>query len=284
MSQLQEFDPSISVLMAVYRRDDPHHLAIALDSMAPFVSRLKSVVLVADGPLTSDLEKVVHSRTQKLKISLVRLPESVGLGHALNAGLRASNADFVLRMDADDVCRSERLDVLLDRLAKEPQLDVVGSYIAEFEVDPALPHAVRSVPLAHRDIERGMRFRSVMNHVSCLLRRQAVLDAGGYCGGNGFAEDWWLWARMLTGGSRFGNVDHVLVDVRVGNGFINRRRGLEMLGQDLKLFSMMRSIGFISRKQNSLLLVIKFIQRFVPKIFLKLIYMFLRDRPSKYLH
>lgn len=273
-------DPSVSVLMAVYRRDDPWHFADALDSLRPFVVRLDAVVLVADGPLTPELEMVIQQRVMTLKIALVRLPQSVGLGRALNAGLTQAGSDYVLRMDADDLCRPERLDVLLQRLAEDPRLDVVGSFIAEFDADPARPHAERRVPLVHPEIARRMRTRCVMNHVSCLLRRQKVIEAGGYAGGSGFAEDWWLWARMLSHGARFCNVDRVLIDVRVGNGFFGRRRGWAMLRQDLRLLRMMLGIGFISWHQVVSLVLIKLLQRLLPAALLSRVYALLRHTPS----
>lgn len=274
------FRPTVSVLMAVYHRDDPHDFAAALDSLRPFAARLNAVVLVADGPLGTALEQVLAERTVALKIDLVRLPTSVGLGQALNAGLRHADSDFVLRMDSDDISRPNRLEVLLHRLAEDPATDVLGSFIAEFDNDPARPHAVRKVPLAHDDIARRMQMRCVMNHVSCMLRRQAVLDGGGYAGGSGFAEDWWLWARLISGGARFGNVDRVLVDVRVGNGFIRRRRGLRMLRQDWRLLKMMLEIGFIGRGQAATLLAIKVLQRLLPAPVLERVYAALRYSPS----
>lgn len=276
---MDHFTPSVSVLMAVYSLDDPSHFADALDSLLPFVKRLDTVVLVADGPLTPDLETVIEQRIFKLKITPVRLPKSLGLGQALNVGLSKANSDYVLRMDADDLCRPERLDALLQRLAEDPLLDVIGSYIAEFDTDPAHPHAERRVPLMHSDIARLMRTRCMMNHVSCLLRRQKVIDVGGYAGGRGFAEDWWLWARLLSVGARFSNVDRVLVDVRVGNGFVGRRRGWIMLRQDMRLLQMMFNIGFIGWPQVITTVLIKLPQRLLPEVVVGRVYAMLRHKP-----
>lgn len=272
--------PSVSVLMAVYRRDEPSHFAAALDSLLPFVDRLDAVVLVADGPLTNQLEAVIQERIAVLKIMLVRMSHEVGLGQALNAGLNSARSDYVLRMDSDDLCRPERLGVLIQRLAEDPQLDVVGSFIAEFDADVARPHAERRVPLDHDEISIRMRTRCMMNHVSCLLRRRTVIDAGGYAGGSGFAEDWWLWARMLSRGARFGNVDRVLVDVRVGNGFVDRRRGWSMLRYDFMLLRLMLGINFIGWHQALFLATMKLLQRLMPAVLLRRAYSMLRHTPS----
>ena len=269
--------PSVSVLMAVYHSDHPQHFAASLDSLRPFTAQLDSIVLVADGPLSEQLELVISERKLVLGIDLVRLSVSRGLGEALNAGLRHAKSDYVLRMDSDDLSRPERLDVLLQHLAENPDLDVIGSFIAEFNDDPSASQAIRRVPLAHKEIARLMRLRCMMNHVTCLLRREAILNVGGYQGAKGFAEDWWLWARLLRNNARFANVSNILVDVRVGNGFIERRRGFWMLKQDLRLMRMMLNIGFINWSQLMLLLPMKLLQRFLPARLLAVIYARLRQ-------
>lgn len=268
--------PSVSVLMAVYHKDSPQHFAASLDSLRPFSDQLDSIVIVADGPLTEQLESVIVERVPSLCIDLVRLSASKGLGEALNTGLSHSKSDFLLRMDSDDLCRPERLDVLLRCLSEDPYLDVIGSYIAEFDENPSHSLAIRQVPLTHEKIAKLMRVRCAMNHVTCLLRRDAVLNVGGYQGGRDFAEDWWLWARLLRNDARFANINEILVDVRVGNGFIERRRGFGMLKQDLRLMRMMLGIGFIQWHHIIIVLPIKLLQRFLPSRLLSLVYVMLR--------
>lgn len=268
--------PSVSVLMAVYHKDHPVHFAEALDSLRPFSRQLDSVIVVADGPLTDKLESVLANRATDLRIDVVRLPASQGLGEALNAGLSHSKSDFLLRMDSDDLSRPERLDLLIKHLSEYPYLDVIGSHIAEFEAFPAHTLAVRRVPLTHNGISRLMRIRCAMNHVTCLLRREAVLKVGGYQGGSGFAEDWWLWARLLNNNAKFANIDSVLVDVRVGNGFIERRRGISKVKYDLQLVKMMLSIKFIRLDQAFVLLSSRMMLRFLPSGMLRILYGILR--------
>ena len=100
--------------------------------MKPFAKRLDNILIIADGPLTKELDQVIFQQKKYLKIKLIRLTSSQGLGKALNAGVKKAKSDFLLRMDADDLSRPERLDALLDCLSKNPKSDVIGSYISEF--------------------------------------------------------------------------------------------------------------------------------------------------------
>jgi glycosyltransferase involved in cell wall biosynthesis len=268
---------TISILMAVYIKDDPVHLNEALRSLLPFSVKVESLILVADGALTSSLESVIDSFVDILPMRLVRLPESRGLGEALNAGLREAKSTFILRMDSDDLCRTNRLEVLLKYLEENPNIDVLGSYIAEFTDSPELTKYIRKVPLTHHSINIRMRRSCAMNHVSCLIRRDRLIKAGGYIGGKGFAEDWWLWARLLSTGAIFANVPEILVDVRLGNGFIDRRRGVWILRHDFRLIQLMLAIGFINRLQAIHIFISKLIQRLSPKVLLQLIYTCIRN-------
>lgn len=268
---------SISVLMGVYIKDDPVELAEALQSLVPFSSQLESVILVADGPLTNSLESVIDCFFCSLPIHLVRLPESKGLGEALNLGLYETSSDFVLRMDSDDISRGDRLDVLKKYLEEHSEVDVLGSYIAEFVNHPKDTKYIRKVPLIHDLIHSKMKWSCAMNHVSCLIRRDRLIKVGGYNGGRGFAEDWWLWARLLSDGAIFANVPQILVDVRLGSGFINRRRGAWMLKSDLRLIRLMLSIGFVNEFQAFYIFISKLGQRLLPRFFLQIIYSFIRS-------
>ncbi len=268
--------PTISVLMAVYHKDLPLHFSESLDSLRSFLEKIESIIIVADGVLTTELEYVIKTYSKELPIKLIRLEKSRGLGEALNVGLNYAQSTFVLRMDADDICRPERLDVLIDCLIKNPDLDVVGSYIAEFKDSPDKSMYIRRVPLNHSEIMRKMRLRCVMNHVSCIIRRDRLVKVGGYQGGVGFAEDWWLWVRMISCGAKFSNVSNVLVDVRVGNGFIERRRGAFFLKNDLKLIKMMLEVGYINWLHAAIILLSKIVQRLSPPLLLKMIYSAMR--------
>jgi len=262
--------------MAVYIKDSPQHFAEALDSLKPFVSRLYSVIIIADGPLNHQLYKVIDKRIKSVKIDLIKLPVSRGLGQALNAGVKNSKSNFLLRMDADDLSRFNRLDVLLDCLYKNPQVDVIGSYIAEFNITPSKHDRVRKVPLNHNKIVKQTKVWCAMNHVTCLLRKNSILKVGGYQGGKDFSEDWWLWARLIHNGAKFINVNKVLVDVRIDNGFIKRRKGLNKFREDLKLAKMMYKINFIKWYHFIIIFTSRFFQRLAPSFVISLAYLIIR--------
>ena len=83
-----DMDVHFSVLMCVYINDDPILFDKALESV--FLNTLSpdKLVLVSDGPLTTDLEEIVQAYSKYSNLLLIRLPTNVGFVSALNEGLK----------------------------------------------------------------------------------------------------------------------------------------------------------------------------------------------------
>lgn len=117
-----------------------------------------------------------------------------GLSEARMTGVDATEAPYVLPLDADDALAPGALQVLADALDASPDaalawgdVEVWGELRARLEVarslDPWLLTYLNDVPVAS------------------LLRRSALLDAGGWRMGSGY-EDWDLWLALAERGYR----------------------------------------------------------------------------------
>ncbi len=92
-----------SVLMTVYKDDNPEYFSVALDSMVKQTYPADEIVLVKDGPIREELQKVIDEQIKKgAPIVQVQLPNNVGLGEALNEGIRVVKNELIVRMDSDD--------------------------------------------------------------------------------------------------------------------------------------------------------------------------------------
>lgn len=163
------------------------------------------MVLVQDGPLTPELLAVIERFRARMHLVDVVLPRNVGLGPALNAGLARCSHDLVARFDTDDIYPAMRFTLQAERFASQPDLALLGGWIAEFVNDPAHPHAERRTPVSHDAIQRYARQRNPFNHMTVMFRKQAVQSVGGY-GGEHLFEDYALWVRLLQAGYRTDNL------------------------------------------------------------------------------
>ena len=129
-------------------------------------------------------------------------------------------------MDTDDICVPDRFERQLNAFNQNKNLDVVGGYIAEFDVDKEHITAERKVPLNHKEIVSYQRKRDGLNHVSVMFKRRSVLESGNYKSCL-LMEDSLLWANMIKNHCHMANLDKVLVYVRTGEDMLKRRGGFD---------------------------------------------------------
>jgi glycosyltransferase involved in cell wall biosynthesis len=215
-----------SVLMSVYKNDDPAFLKLALDSIYENQTRKPDeIVIVFDGPLTPDLYDVLEA-FQQGKESVVRYyPQEInrGLGEALRIGSQKCTGDYIFRMDSDDVSAPDRFEKQIAYVEAHPDVDALGTDIAEFQEDWQEENKrVRACPAHHADIVRMGKKRNPMNHVTACIKRTALEKCGGYKTLL-LLEDYYLWLNMIASGCKLANINESLVYVRVGNGFDSKR-------------------------------------------------------------
>jgi glycosyltransferase involved in cell wall biosynthesis len=229
--------PNFSVVLSTYKRDTPSELAQAIESIAAQTIPPTELVIIKDGTLTGELESIIEEQKSEFpsSIQVHQIEENKGLGNALKVGVEKCSYKIIARMDADDISVPTRFEQQLRFMSNNPEVDIVGGYIQEFESDPENHIGKREVPTTHKEIEKMARFRSPMNHVTVMFKRQSVLEAGNYRSVSPF-EDYDLWIRMLLDGAKFANIPETLVKVRAGEEMYERRGGLsyaktEMLTQ-----------------------------------------------------
>ena len=168
-----------SVLMCVYRGDDPAHLREAFDSVTVEQVRPPAqVVLVQDGPVPTALDEAIQRLVAEpvVPVELVRLPVNRGLGVALTAGLARCAHDVVARMDADDISLPDRFAVQLPVV--EGGADVVGSGMLEIGSGRDDVVGRRVPPLTPERIVESSRMAQPFNHPTVVYRRSARAAAG----------------------------------------------------------------------------------------------------------
>ena len=212
--------------MSIYYKEKPEYLRQCFDSLLNQTVQANEWVIVKDGPLTEELEQVLHEYENKNPnlIKYVTFEKNQGLGLALRAGVPACSNELIARMDTDDICREDRFEVQLKEFLKDHNLDICGSHIKEFDENPEKCHSIRKVPLNNEEIIQYQRRRSAYNHVTVMFKKNSVLKSGNYEDAP-LMEDDMLWTRMILAKCKGKNVDEYLVYVRTGLSMIERRGG-----------------------------------------------------------
>lgn len=262
-----------SVLLPTYQGAHPQHLDAAIESCFDQSRKPDELLIIEDGPLTLELEKVLDRWQSSCSEIIHRhtIPENRGLGNALRRGVQNCSNPLIARFDADDINLDTRFEKQCRYMQKNPDIDIVGGYIDEFIDDPQQPVTRRSVPVTHEEIKKMARFRSPMNHGTVMFRKQAILAAGNYRAVTRM-EDYDLWVRLLCDGARFANIPETLVKVRAGDELAARRGGLEYARAELRRQSEFYRYGFISTPIFVFNVTTRIALRFVPNRLRRFIY------------
>lgn len=215
---------SYSILQTVFYLDNPQYLRLSIESMLAQTVPSNDYVIVEDGPLPESIESVVISfLADHPEISIVRLPQNVGLGKALNEGILHCKNELIARMDSDDISMPERCERLLEVFKEDPELDIVGCQVREFVGTPENIVGKRNVPLSNEAIHRYVRHRDPFNHPTVVFRKSKVLESGSY-GDYRKNQDTDLWIRMLSNGCKGQNLDEYLLLFRFDDGTYRKRK------------------------------------------------------------
>jgi len=269
--------------MSVYKKEKPEHLKRAIESVINQTLQPSEIVIVKDGELTDELDKVLDwfvNRYPSL-FKIVPIPKQVGLGKALAKGVLNCSYEIIARMDSDDISHPERFEKQIPFLLDHPEIDLVGSWISEFDDDEKNVYSFREVPTEPEEIKKFAKKRNPINHMTVVFLKKAILSAGNYQSYLWF-EDYHLWARMLLKGYKFANLPHYLVNVRGGDNMIARRVGVKYAILEMKLQKFFLEIGFINNFEFIRNVTSRFILRMLPrKLALSLYKAFLRNRKKK---
>lgn len=266
--------PKFSVLIPVYFKEQPDFFENALASVLSQSYMPDEVLIIEDGTLTEDLYKVIH-RNRALYpqlIKSIKLQQNMGVGYAMNFGLKHCKNEYIARMDTDDIAHPDRFLKQMTHLWQHPEVDIIGSFIEEFYGIPGDMKRYREVPVNHEEIIKYAKLRCPINHVTAIFKKSIVLKAGSYTNAKNSFEDYPLWYRMIKIGAQFYNFPEALVYVRIGNNMDIRRRGKEYFKHELIFFRAMRSDGFITSLQFYVGIAARWSTRHLPIFVLRFIY------------
>ncbi|ACY99633.1 glycosyl transferase family 2 [Thermomonospora curvata DSM 43183] len=154
----------------------PAELARALRSALDQKDVDVEVVLVGNG-VPADWTPGDDAVFADPRVTIVRLPENVGIPAGRNRGVAEATGDIVLFLDDDGWYASDRLGLhLRDRFAADPSLGIVSFRIRDPEGGPG---ERRHVPrLRAGDPERSSEVTTFLGG-ACAVRRSAFEAAGG---------------------------------------------------------------------------------------------------------
>lgn len=262
---MEEVMGEYSVLMSVYAKEKPEFLRESMMSMYEQTVPTDDFVLVCDGPLNDELDKVIDEMQEKFGkvLHVVRLSENRGLGYALNAGVKECKNELIARMDSDDVAVKDRCERELKIFEEKPEMVIVGGYVGEFENEPENIKTIRKVPEDTKQMLGFVKKRNPLNHPTVMFKKQEVIDAGNYQNVR-FCQDYFLWVELLSKGCECYNIQDVIVYMREDEGTFRRRSGKKYYEIQKKLAKKMREKKMMSTLEYQKYVTVRLCSAFAP--------------------
>jgi glycosyltransferase involved in cell wall biosynthesis len=189
--------PTFSIVIATYQAADTVGDAVA--SALAQTHPAAEVIVVDDGS-TDHPEDALQPYLDR--IVLVRKPNGGGAS-ALNTGTERASGDFVAILDADDGYHPRRLEALARLGTERPDLDLITTDAAFVVRGEKVGTFATHTPF-RTDDQRTAIFESCFVGGWPAIRRQRLLEIGGFDENLRTGYDWDCWTRLLLNGSGAG--------------------------------------------------------------------------------
>jgi glycosyltransferase involved in cell wall biosynthesis len=186
--------PLISIIMPVWNGEA--YLAEAVDSLLAQTFTDFELLVIDDG--STDRTPEILRRYADPRLRVLRL-EHAGIVVALNHGLANARADWVARLDADDLSEPHRLERQWQAVKQHPHAVLCHTAVAFFGEGSIIPGAAR-LPRSRSFTALRLCYQCPVAHSTVLFKKDIALAAGGYRLDERHAEDFSLWARLLEQG------------------------------------------------------------------------------------
>ena len=191
------------------------YIADALKSILAQTHSDFECIIVDDG----STDGTVHILKQ-FRDSRIRLIEAgrIGLGRALNIGVRESRGEFIARHDADDLSHPRRFEIQKSAMERFPGYSAVVSPLFAFRAEdvpdwPAIGFEEERTALS--DVKKKLMLFNPVVHTSLFVRGEAMRKIRGYDECRAGQLDWDLYVRLYENGLKLGTLKVPLAAKRI---------------------------------------------------------------------
>lgn len=232
----------ITVLMSVYNGE--RWLSESISSVLRQSHSDFEFIIVNDGSTDASLDIMNSFAVSDSRIKLID-KSNTGLADSLNVGINEAQGEWIARIDADDICEPQRLEIQSGVAASNRDAVFVGSgliLIDEYGSVIARRSYNRHHAILLRDLYSAHAFPP---HSSAFFRTDVAKRIGGYRTRIKRAQDCDLWLRLSEHGELL-SVSEELVQIRKHSHQVS----YEDAGRRQKIDSRVAIVSYFLRNQG----------------------------------
>jgi len=265
----------VAVIISTYEADSIENLRLSLTSLLRQTHRAFDIFLYCDGQLNPEMDSFVTNLSElQFNLVLIKGDSNKGLANALNclidAVLTDKKYEFIARMDSDDIAYASRLQAQVDFLNNNRDVDVCGTSCREFGASFAKEE--KHLPVQHEKLLDFSIYRCPFIHPSVMFRRRVFEWGHRYPENTRLTEDMALWFELLESKCRFANLNEILLDYRVGDEMLKRRKGLGKALSEVRIrYNYMIRLRRVSAK-NIIMITARLAFHLLPTSVIRILY------------
>ncbi len=211
-NQTQTF---VSVVMATYNHE--RYLSESIRSILSQTHTNFELIIVNDNSPDASDKIIREFAASDKRIVYILNDRNLRLSSCRNKAIKAAKGEFIVIVDSDDICVSNRLERQLDYFSEHPDCDVLGTAFCLF-FDSNMDECNSVVKANTVDIYNG---QPMVHGPTCMIRRSVFTTHGFFDSKYDDAEDYELWSRWFAHGVIFNNISDVLYKKRIHEGCIS---------------------------------------------------------------
>lgn len=221
------YKPNVSVLMSVYN-ETINDLSLSVNSILNQTYKNFEFIIINDNPHNNEIKNYLDNIIfNDDRIKIINNKENIGLALSLNKGILFSSGEYILRMDADDISREDRMEKQLNHIKNGPY-DVVCSDFKSIDEEGKIVQEKWNY-FTDEKLKKRLPIRNCVHHPTVMVRKSCLENMKGYRNFNS-AQDYDLWLRMLDKDYKFSMINETLLDYRVRENSITKsKRGNQMM-------------------------------------------------------
>ncbi len=217
--------PLVSVVLSVYKNTNLEFFKQAIDSLLTQTFKDFEIVLIIDGEIPFLLKEYIDNLSMQKKdfIRVFKNPVNKGLAFSLNRGIKEARGKYIARMDDDEICVPERLEVQY-RVMEETGCDICFSNVDFIDISGnkiSTLYSNRFITKLRLLIKDRYKFLKkiiiddFIMHPSVMLKKDKIMKINGYDESLLSSEDYDLWIKCILNNFKFEIIDYPLIYVRI---------------------------------------------------------------------
>ncbi|WP_353164627.1 glycosyltransferase family 2 protein [Empedobacter brevis] len=190
-----------SIVMSVY--NSSLYLDKSIESIINQTYKNFQFIIINDCSTDNSLQIIERYANIDNRITIINNKENIGVSKSCNYAIKeVSKENIIIRMDSDDIAKSNRVEKLIHFLEQNSNVVAVGSNADFIDMDGDYI-STSNLPLTNDKILKSLLKRATFINPTVAFRRDAFIQVGGYYEPiKHYFEDYMLWWQF----SRIGDL------------------------------------------------------------------------------